>query len=170
MCAGGGDPQTILARQPDDLAAQTHDLAPRLRHILADRSADLDYRVVHLALDLFLQALLTLREHLLDVRFELAGFRINDLKLFFDPEGEGRLHYRGASAALSTGIFFGQLPVSSSRRSPVAISSSTSAMLFTTHSKLLLPTDLRSASGAQFMKSIAYGMPSRTASSTVFMS
>src|SRR5438132_570475 len=58
----------------------------------------------------------------------------------------------------------------SNGRSPSTISISTSAMLFTTHSKFASPTELRSASGAQFMKSMAYGTPSRTASSTVFMS
>ena len=44
------------------------------------------------------------------------------------------------------------------------------AIARTIHSKFSWPTEWRSASGAAFMKSIAYGTPSRTANSAVFRS
>jgi hypothetical protein len=50
---------------------------------------------VHLGLDLFLQGHGAFTEDLLDVRTQLARFRIDDLKFLFDPEGEsviGRGH------------------------------------------------------------------------------
>src|SRR5437588_3403471 len=45
-----------------------------------------------------------------------------------------------------------------------------SATAFTTHSKFSRPTEFTSASGAGFMKSMAYGTPASTANSTVFQS
>src|SRR3954469_15492801 len=45
-----------------------------------------------------------------------------------------------------------------------------SATAFTIQSKLSWPTDVTSASGAGFRKSIAYGTPPSTANSTVFKS
>ena len=45
-----------------------------------------------------------------------------------------------------------------------------SAMCFTVQSKKGRVSELMSMSGAGFMKSMAYGTPSRTANSTLFMS
>src|SRR2546425_720087 len=45
-----------------------------------------------------------------------------------------------------------------------------SATALITHSKFCCPTEVTSASGAGFMKSMAYGTPSSTANSTVFKS
>ena len=45
-----------------------------------------------------------------------------------------------------------------------------SAMFFTAHSKYVGVSEYTSMSGAGFMKSIAYGTPSRIAHSIVFIS
>src|SRR6266498_2328988 len=93
MRSGRGDPQPIIARDADDLAAQTDHFPSRLAHVLADRRADLDDRLVHLALDLILQPLLPLGEQLLNVGSQLARLWVDDLKLLFDAEGEARLRH-----------------------------------------------------------------------------
>src|SRR3954453_17978833 len=70
----------------------------------------------------------------------------------------GMTAYRATIGSLTHFVVFitvGHDPVSSSFFSPVTSSISTSAMFETIHSKFVSPTDLRSASGAQFMKSIA---------------
>ena len=69
----------------------------------ADRRADLDDRLVHLALDLVLQPLLAFGKHLGDVRLQLARLRIDDLKLFFDPEGE-RWAWRHGEQSKASGL------------------------------------------------------------------
>src|SRR5204862_126898 len=117
---------------------------------------------MHLALDLVFEDLLPLGEHLLDVRPELARVGVDDLKLLFDAEREGGGHelqfilrHPRAQDKLATLIDDGLVPVSSNGRSDSTISISASVMLLTTHSKFSSPTELRSASGAQFMKSMA---------------
>src|SRR5882762_9527635 len=104
---------------------------------------------------------------------EAKGLRLDQQRPWFSaPQVEPKI-LRFAQDELLYGsrpIETGHVPVSSKGRSDDTISISTSAMLSTTHSKFASPTELRSASGAQCMKSMAYGMPSRTASSTVFMS
>ena len=82
-----------------------------------------------------------------DVFFYTLGLRMNgtyQLQQWARKFGLGSptgIRNSGRSTGLSTGITFGQLPVNSRRRSPVAISIRTSAMLFTTHWKLLSPTE-----------------------------
>src|SRR6476620_2739195 len=95
MRARRADAQAGPAREADDLAAQPRDLAPRFEDVAADRRADLDHRLVHLALDLVVQPLFTLGEELLNVGPQLARLRVDDLKLFLDAEGEGRLRHEG---------------------------------------------------------------------------
>ncbi len=90
MRAGGGDAQAILARQADDLAAQAGHFLARFGDVRADRGANLDHGIVHLAFDLFLETLFPFGEHLLDVGLQLTRLRIDNLKLFLDAEGEGR--------------------------------------------------------------------------------
>ena len=95
MRSRGGDAHAVLARQADDLPAQPRDFRAGLGDVAADRRADLDDRVVHLPLDLVLEPLLPLGEELLDVRFQLARLRVDDLELFLDAEGEGRRWHGG---------------------------------------------------------------------------
>src|SRR6185503_1967033 len=97
--------------------------------------------------------------------------RVDDLELFLDADREGGpLHHALTGAAASPRIFSGQFPVSSIGRGFSARSMRSSATDLSTQSKFSRPTEKRSQSGAGFMKSIAYGIPSRTANSIVFMS
>src|SRR5690348_7016726 len=103
MRPGRGDAQPVVVREPDDLASQPRDFSSRLGDVAADRRADFDHRVMHLALDLVLEPLLALGEELLDVRLELPRLRVDDLELLFDAECEGwRGHfgdYGGSSSS-----------------------------------------------------------------------
>ncbi len=57
--------------------------------------------MVHLGFDLFIQRHLAFAEDLLDVGTQFARLRIDDLKLFLDPESEdviGRAHARTTTA------------------------------------------------------------------------
>ena len=105
MRAGRGDSQAVLARQSDDLSAQPGHLAAGFTDITADRRAHFDHRFVHLPLDLILQPLLSLGEHLLDVRAQLARVRIDDLELFLDAEGEGGRGLRHGLSSLSRQVW-----------------------------------------------------------------
>ena len=54
--------------------------------------ADLDDRLVHLALDLIAERRRARREQLGDVRAQLPGLGIDDLELFLDADGEAVCH------------------------------------------------------------------------------
>jgi len=69
--------------------------------------------------------------------------------------GDARRYATGAPTSFFTSMTWGQLPVSSNFLGPRTISISTSAMLETIQSKFSWPTEFTSASGAQFMKSMA---------------
>ena len=103
MRARGGDAQAALSHQVDDLAPEPGHLASGVLDIGADRRADFNDRLVHLALDLVLEPLLPFREDLGDMRPQLARFRIDDLKLLLDSEGEGRLWRHGGRISGVTG-------------------------------------------------------------------
>ena len=61
--------------------------------VLANAGADLDHRLVHLGLYRLLQQRLALLDDLdVDVRAQIAGFRIDGLILFFDADGETWAH------------------------------------------------------------------------------
>ena len=65
----------------------------------ADLGADLDDRLVHLALDLIAEAPGALDvEQLGDVRAQLPRVGIDDLEFFLDADGERVLHARDHSA------------------------------------------------------------------------
>ena len=89
MRAGGSD-QQVRAR-----AASVASSLRKSDHLLARASrrrckspSQLDDRLVHLRLDVFLQDFLPSVENLLNVGTELARFRIDDLEFLLDPEGE----------------------------------------------------------------------------------
>ncbi len=76
-----------------------HQLSPRAMHLnaqiadtVADARARLHDGLVQLGLDLFGYVRRCLRNELGDVRTQLAGRRINDLKFFFDADGEAVSH------------------------------------------------------------------------------
>src|SRR5262249_42961322 len=128
--------------------------------VLADARADLDDRLVHLGLHLLLHPPLALMDELcLDVRAQIEGDGIDRLVFLFDADGEGGFVHRNWLHRIGAGwggasAFFTAIPATAS----------------TIHLKLSGPTDLSSASGAGFMKSMAYGTPSSTANSTVLRS
>ena len=74
-------------------------------HVLADRRADLDDRLVHLALDLVAERRRSRREQLADVRAQLPRGGVDDLELFLDADGEpvGHRHVPGRCRGSRTG-------------------------------------------------------------------
>ena len=88
-------PQAILLGQGNHVAAKLLDLFLGVFNIAADRSPDLDHRLVHLGLDPLLQQQFALLDNLgVDVRAQIARDRINGLVFLFNPDGESRKHGR----------------------------------------------------------------------------
>ena len=162
MRGAGDELQAVLLGERDHLPAQVAQIRRRFLDGLADARADLDHRLVHLGLHAFVQLPLALFEDLhLDVRAQVERDGIDRLVFLLDPEGEGRrLHWSSASQRCASRRGRPRGPCCTAR----------SATAVTIHSKLSWPTERSSASGAGFMKSIAYGTPSSTANSTVFRS
>src|SRR5664279_3198299 len=127
----------------------------------------------------------------LDVRPEIECLRIDRLVFLFDSYAEARplhLHHplvalfgaftAFASFAVASDFTSGGLPPRKALQRysdtlPVcslALRTASSATASTIQWKLSSPTELMSASGAGFMKSMAYGMPSSQANSTVLRS
>ena len=88
MRAGRCDFQSIVRREHGELAAKLNDLLPRTTRITANLRAKLDDRLVHLRLDVLFQNHFAVGQNFLDVRTQLARFRIDDLKFLFDAESE----------------------------------------------------------------------------------
>src|SRR5438874_4741516 len=88
MRASGSDLEPVPGREDRELPAKLKDLAARVGYIVANLGAKLDHRLVHLGFDLFLEDHLTLRKNLLDVRTQLARFRIDDLEFFLNADRE----------------------------------------------------------------------------------
>ena len=133
---------------------------------------------------------LRLRKDLhLDVRAEIAGLRIDGLVFLFDSDAEagplhcdyplvallGTLTVFAATSGRAAGATGRRGKRSSDTRETLPVCSlalrmASSATASTIQWKLSSPTELMSASGAGFMKSMAYGMPSSQANSTVLRS
>jgi hypothetical protein len=88
MRPSGSDLEAIASREERELSPKLHDLPARVSDIVANLRAQLDDRLMHLGLDLFFQDHFALGENFLDVRTELARFRIDDLEFLFDADGE----------------------------------------------------------------------------------
>ena len=86
--AGGGDAEAGLFRQAGQVAAEAGDGAARAGDVVADLGADLDDRLVQLGPDALLEEDLAALDDLLDVGFQLARDRVDDLELLLDAEGE----------------------------------------------------------------------------------
>ena len=85
MRGGGGEAQAILASQANHVAAQFLQLVLGVLDVGADRGADFDDRLVHLGLDALLKDELALLDDLgMNVRAQIAGFRIDGLVFLFD--------------------------------------------------------------------------------------
>ena len=92
MGAGGGDAQADALRGVGEIAPGADDLRRQLLDRSADLRADLDDRLVHLALDVLAEGRRARREQLGDVRAQLPGRGIDDLEFFLDADGEGVVH------------------------------------------------------------------------------
>src|SRR5438270_5943367 len=88
MRAGGSDPQSGFAGERSELAPQFDHVFARMGDRRTNLCAQLDYRLMHLGLDLFLQQNFAAFEDFLNVRAQLARLRIDDGEFLFDAEGE----------------------------------------------------------------------------------
>ena len=93
MRAGGRDAQPDALGALRELAADVADLVLELGDVGADLRADLDDRLVELALDLIAERGAR-RQQLGHVRAQLPGLGVHDLELFLDADGEGVRHQR----------------------------------------------------------------------------
>ena len=87
--AGPGDGKTDPIRRGAQLRADLQHLVLEARHVLTNRSANLDDRLMHLALDVIAECGRTRREQLRDMGPQFPRCGIDDLKLFLDADGEG---------------------------------------------------------------------------------
>ena len=74
-------------------------MGARIDNRLANFSAELHDRLVHLGLDLLLEEDFSAFENFVNVRPQLARFRIDDGELLFDAEGECVILYAHRGAA-----------------------------------------------------------------------
>src|SRR5581483_6973567 len=162
--------EIVLPRQRDHLLANGAHFLARLFDIAANAGPDLDHRLVHLRLHALGQQRPALfHDLLLDMRAQVARFRIDGLIFLFDADAEARSAHAAPfreAAARNFDQWYGSCTAFCSLARSIAIS----ATLSTIQRKFSGPTDSSPASGAGFMKSIAYGTPSSTANSTVLRS
>ena len=93
MRGRGRQTQAIFFGQRDHVSPQLFNFLLRLLDAAADRSPNLDHRLVHLGLHALLQQELALLNNFgMNMRSKIAGDRINCLILLFDPDSEGRTH------------------------------------------------------------------------------
>src|SRR5437764_15334951 len=93
MRRAGGEHQTVVTGEPDHIVPQLAYILLRFFDVLADASAYLYNRLVHLRLDLLFHNSLTLGDDLaVDVRSQIVGFGIDRLILYFNTIGERLLN------------------------------------------------------------------------------
>src|SRR5436190_9494372 len=78
--------QTASASQNGEFATKSDNMLTGIANRLTNLRAKFDHRLVHLGLDLFLERDLAAFEDLVNMRSQFTRFRIDDGKLFFDPE------------------------------------------------------------------------------------
>src|SRR6266481_3172093 len=93
--------QPRLIRERRQLAAQLDHMLPSVIDRGADLGAKFDDRLVHLRFDLLFEDYLASFENLLDVRPQLARFRIDNREFFLDPERVSMLLHRSTLGATS---------------------------------------------------------------------
>ena len=86
--AGGGDAEAYAFRAVDELAADAADLVVELFDVGADLRADLDDRLVELALELITESRGARYQELGNMGSQLPRVRVDYLELFFDADGE----------------------------------------------------------------------------------
>src|SRR5260370_12212997 len=90
--AGGGDLQADALSGSDELATRAMHLDAELSDVFANFCAGFDDGLVHLMLHLLDDVRRSGGDELHDVRAELAGGGVNDLKFFFYADGEAVSH------------------------------------------------------------------------------
>ncbi len=88
MGARRGDFQPVLRSQFRQLRAKIEDLLPGITSVAANLGVQFHDRLVQLGFGALLQNQFAVGQNLLDVRTQLARFRIDDLEFFFDTESE----------------------------------------------------------------------------------
>ena len=88
MRRGRNDRHSLLLRQAGNYASKCRNVFAGFLNIGTNARSDLDHRLDHLWLYLFAEQKLAFFEDLGNMRFQLARFRVDDLKLLFDPESE----------------------------------------------------------------------------------
>src|SRR5581483_1722213 len=91
MSRSGSKDESIFPGQLVDCATQVCNVSPSFLYVFADAGSDLDHRLMHFGLDLLAQKHLTFFKNFIYARFQLARFGIDDLELFFNPDGKKRL-------------------------------------------------------------------------------
>ena len=92
MRAGRGDAQAHPLGRLGQLAAGPDNFFGELFDRRADLRADLDDRLVHLALDVIAERRRARGEQLRHVGPQLPRVRVDDLELFLDTDREGVMH------------------------------------------------------------------------------
>ena len=100
MCAGSDNLQSLLAYKAGENATKICDIGAGFFYILADPSAHFDHRLDHFRFDLLAEQRLAFSENFGDMRPQLTGVRIDNLKLFFNTERE-LLRHTGVGFLLS---------------------------------------------------------------------
>ncbi len=99
MRAGGGDAEAHAFGRRRQATPNPVHLGVELVDVLTDLRADLDDGLVELALDLIAQDRGARRQELADMRTQLPGGGIDDLKLLFDADREAVAHLKGLDRA-----------------------------------------------------------------------
>src|SRR5690349_17545668 len=97
MSAGSDNLQSVFAHQTRNDTAQVCDIGSRFFYVVADSGAHFDHRLDHFRFDLLTEQHLALFQNFRDMRTQLAGVRINNLKLFLNTECELLEHASGNS-------------------------------------------------------------------------
>src|ERR1700730_12909058 len=92
MRAGGGDLQSGTLGGGDQLATGAMHLDAELSDVFANLRAGFDYGLVHFMLDLLDDVRRSSRDELHDMRAQLTGGGVNDLKFFFYADGKAVSH------------------------------------------------------------------------------
>ena len=145
MRPAGRQAQPARLGESYHVAPQPDQLVSRLFDVVTDARAHLDHRLVHFGLNGFLQDRLALGDDLhVDMRPQIAGFRIYGLVFFFDTDCEARSswHHPAAPAPLDSGFKKLSQRNSCLLRGPAwACSMARSATASTIHSKFSGPTE-----------------------------
>src|SRR5690348_5926544 len=97
MSTGSDNLQSLFAHQTRNDTAQVCDIGSSFFYVFADSGAHFDHRLDHFRFDLLTEQHLAFFQDFRDMRTQLAGVRINNLKLFLNTECELLEHASGNS-------------------------------------------------------------------------